>query len=169
METNHHGRVSRPVLTQTENNTTLWIGHLQNDSVDHIGGQTFSCPTDGFLDSIQLYAAAVPFPGEVYLTMHEFDPASRSWGPAIGHSALYVQKNNGDKWIRFSLSSLELNKGTTYGFRLYTDKGMIGLGEAAHDTNHPFPFGCEWNASSANKAGEFYSYFSLTFKLEMRA
>lgn len=163
------GLSSRPVLTQAENNTTLWIGHLQTDPTDHFGGQTFVCPAEGILDNIQLYAAAVQYPGKIQLTLHEFDLSSKTWGPAIGESAFYVQKADHEKWIQFSLPPLPLKKETTYGFRVHTADAMIGLGEAARDNKHPFTFGHEWHGSSKNQEGHFYSYFSLAFKVELRA
>jgi hypothetical protein len=163
------GSAPRPVLTQVENNTTLWIGHLQTDPTDHFGGQTFTCPSDGQLDNIQLYAATVQYPGEIQLTLHQFDPSAKTWGPAIGESACQVQKTDYQKWIRFGLPPLQLNKAVTYGFRIHTPDAMIGLGEAARDTKHPFTFGHEWNANSANQKGYYYSYFSLAFKVEVRA
>ena len=169
METFKPGSHLRPVITQAENNTTLWIGHLQNDPTDHFGGQTFTCPSDGQLDNIQLYAAAVHYPGQVRLTLHEFDPSSKTWGPSIGESSLEVQKTDGQKWIRFSLPPLHLNKSATYGFRVNTSNAMVGLGEAACDNLHPFTFGHEWNGDSTNQQGYYYSYFSLAFKVELRA
>lgn len=169
METFKTGSHLRPVLTQAENNTTLWIGHLQSDPTDHFGGQTFTCPAEGQLDNIQLYTAAVQYPGEIQLTLHEFDADSRTWGPAIGESSLSVGKADHQKWIRFSLPPAQLKKAATYGFRVYTTNALVGLGEAACDNQHPFTFGHEWNADSKNQRGHYYSYFSLAFKVEMRA
>jgi hypothetical protein len=169
METFKPGSHPKPVLTQAENNTTLWIGHLQSDPTDHFGGQTFTCPADGQLDNIQLYAAAIQYPGDIQLTLHEFDPDSKSWGPAIGESSLNIGKADHQKWIRFSLPPVHLKKAATYGFRVYTTNAMVGLGEAACNNQHPFTFGHEWNADSRNQRGHYYSYFSLAFKVELRA
>lgn len=163
------GSAPRPVLTQVENNTTLWIGHLQTDPTDHFGGQTFTCPADGWLDNIQLFAAAVQYPGNIQLTLHQFDPSAKLWGPAIGESSFHVEKGDHQKWMRFSLPPVQLKKETTYGFRVHTTDAMIGLGEAARDTGNPFTFGHEWNADSRNQEGYFLSYFSLAFKVELRA
>lgn len=159
----------RPVLTQAQNNTTLWIGHLQNDPTDHFAGQTFVCPSAGVLDNIQVYSCAVHNPGDVELILHEFDPLAKSWGPAIGQSTLMVHKGDDSKWIRFALPSIQLKNGGTYGFRLHTRNAMIGLGEAATGNKEPFTFGHEWNADSTNQRGHFYSYFSLAFKVELCA
>lgn len=167
METFNKGSHPRPVLTQTQRNTTLWIGHLQTDPTDHYGGQTFICPSEGELDNIQLYASSVHYPGKIHLTLHEFDTTAKSWGPAIGESAIEVQKADNQKWISFSLPPLHLNKASTYGFRMHSVNAMIGLGEAACDNQHPFTFGHEWNADSNNQRGNYYSYFSLAFKIEL--
>lgn len=169
MESFKTGSHLRPVLTQAENNTTLWIGHLQSDPTDHFGGQTFTCPAEGQLDNIQLYAAAIQYPGEIQLTLHEFDAVTRTWGSAIGESSLSIGKADHEKWIRFSLPPVQLKKASTYGFRVYTTNAMIGLGEAACNNHNPFTFGHEWKADSKNQRGDFYSYFSLAFKVEMRA
>src|SRR5215470_11126259 len=75
-------RVSRPypVITQIENNTTLWIGHLQSDPTDHFAGQTFTCPASGDLSNIQVYSAVVHNPGQIMLSLHAFDEETKSWG-----------------------------------------------------------------------------------------
>jgi hypothetical protein len=169
METFKNGSHPRPVLTQAENNTTLWIGHLLTDPTDHFGGQTFTCPSDGQLDNIQLYAAAVQTPGKMQLTLHEFNAAGKTWGPSIAESVLDVEKKDDRKWIRFRLPSLHLKKEATYGFRIHATEAMIGLGEAAHDNQHPFTFGHEWKADSKDQRGHYFSYFSLAFKIELRA
>jgi len=169
METTKHGSHPRPVLTQTENNTTLWVGHLQSDPTDHFAGQTFKCPSGGMLDNIQIYSSTVHYPGELTLTLHEFDADKKTWGPAIAKSTLIVEKGDIAKWIRFNVSPLSLTKDVTYGFRLQTVNAMIGIGEAATGTKQPFTFGHEWNGDSKNEKGHYFSYFSLAFKVEMCA
>lgn len=159
----------QPVLSQAQNNTTLWVGHLQTDPIDHFAGQTFICPAEGQLDNIQLYSSTVQTAGEVVLTVHEFDTHTKNWGPAIGSSTLEVQKNDNSKWIRFGLPPVALHKDATYGFRVQSHSAMIGLGEAATGTKQPFTFGHEWSADSKNQRGHYYSYFSLAFKVEMCA
>jgi hypothetical protein len=167
----HHkgAQGARPVLTQTENNTTLWIGHLQTDPTDHFAGQTFKSPAAGSLDNIQVYASAIHNPGELTLTLHEFDPQTKAWGPAMGTSKLVVERGDTAKWIRFELNPVPVYKDATYGFRLQTKDAMIGIGEAATGTRQPFTFGHEWNGDSRNQQGHFFSYFSLAFKVEMCA
>lgn len=169
METTKHASHPRPVLTQAQNNTTLWIGHLHTDPTDHFAGQTFNCPSEGLLDNIQLYSSAVQYPGEVLLTIHEFDTKTKTWGPAIGSSTLALRKGDDGRWIRFGFSPVPLQKDTVYGFRLQTQDALIAIGEAASGTKQPFTFGHEWNADSKNEAGHYFSYFSLAFKVEMCA
>lgn len=160
---------SHPVLSQTLNNTTLWIGHLKTDPHDHLAGQTFKCPSEGRLNNIQVYSAAVAKPGELVLTVHEFDAASKTWGPAIGHSTLSLKSGDAPKWIRFELQPVALQKNATYGFRLETSDAFVGIGEAASHAHSPFSFGLAWNGESADEKGRFFSYFSLAFKVELCA
>jgi hypothetical protein len=169
METIKPGSHPIPVLTQAENNTTLWIGHLPSDPTDHYAGQTFTCPSDGLLDNIQLYTSSVHSPGEIQLSLHEFDEKLKTWGPSIATSSTIVEREDDKQWIRFELPPVQLQKATTYGFQVYTSNAMVGLGEAACDSRHPFTFGHEWNGDSTNQKGNYFSYFSLTFKIEMRA
>jgi hypothetical protein len=156
-----------PVISQAKNNTTHWIGHLPTDPTDHFAGQTFNCPTEGQLDNIQLYSSAVQQGGEVIMTLHEFDPRTKNWGPSIGSSTLEVQKGDNAKWIRFGLPPVSLHKDLTYGFRVQTHNAMVALGEAATGTKQPFTFGHEWSGDSTNQRGYYYSYFSLAFKVEI--
>ncbi|HEY6505055.1 MAG TPA: hypothetical protein VIZ28_13850 [Chitinophagaceae bacterium] len=169
MQTLKNSSHPRPVLSQAQNNTTLWIGHLKTDPTDHFAGQTFNCPAEGQLDNIQLYSAAVQYGGQVVLTLHEFDNSSKKWGPSIGSSTLDVQKGDNAKWIRFGLPPVQLHKDITYGFRVHAKEAMVALGEAASGTKHPFTFGHEWNGDSRNEKGHYYSYFSLAFKVELCA
>jgi len=162
-------RSNQPILSQTENNTTLWIGHLKPDTNDHIAGQTFKCPSDGIVNNIQVYSSTVQEPGDLALTLHEFDVASQSWGSAIADANMYLQKGDDARWIRFGLAPVELKKDATYGFRLQTENAFIGIGEAASHAKQPFSFGNEWKSDNAGSKGHFYSYFSLAFKVELCA
>ena len=160
-------RKPHPVLTQTQNNTTLWIGHLQTDPTDHFAGQIFNCPASGELNNIQVYSAAVQNPGEMELTLHSFDEKNKTWGAAIGSAIVKIQEKDEEKWIRFDLPPVALNKNVTYGFRLRAN-AMVAIGEAAAGTQNPFD-GQEWNADSKDRDGRYYNYFSLAYKIEMCA
>lgn len=168
MKTQQPSSHPRPVITQTENNTTLWIGHLKSDPTDHFGGQIFTCPSDGFLNNIQVYSSAVNTPGDVSLTLHEFDPSTKTWGQTIGYSTLSLERNDSGRWMRFKLEPISLKKDATYGFRMQTVDAMIGFGEAVH-ARKPFPFGWAWKGSSTDLKGQFYNFFSLAFKVELCA
>lgn len=159
---------SRPVLSQMLNNTTRWIGHLQTDPNDHLAGQTFLCPSEGLVNNIQVYSSSVPKPGDMALTLHEFDAGSKTWGPAIGDSTIFLQKGDDSRWVRFYLQPVSLRKDAMYGFRLQSPNAMIGIGEAASLAREPF-IGHEWNADSKNEKGCYFAYFSLAFKIEMCA
>ncbi len=159
----------RSLLSQTQNNTTLWIGHLQTDPNDHIGGQTFICPSEGLLNNIQVYSSAVPHPGELTLSLHEFDRQSKTWGPAIAHSSKVLHQKDVACWIRFDLEAVSLKRETCYGFRLQSANALVGLGEAVSHAKKPFPFGLSWNADTRNTKGRYFNYFSLAFKVELCA
>src|ERR1041385_9061071 len=104
----------RPVLTQAQTNTTLWIGHLQTDPTDHFAGQTFVCPAEGPVDNIQVYTSAVQYPGEMNLTLHEFDPSEKKWGNEIAQSSIVLEKADESRWVRYKLQPVKLEKGKTY-------------------------------------------------------
>lgn len=167
MQTTKSG--SRPLLSQTENNTTLWIGHLQTEPNDHVAGQIFQCPSEGLLNNIQVYSSAVHEPGEVSLTVHEFDIRNKTWGPAIGNASQFLQKGDDARWIQFSLQPVLLQKDTMYGFRLESPNALIGIGEAATANKKPFSLGYEWKGDSTNQQGHFLTYFSLAYKIELCA
>ena len=169
MEKMKNASRSHPVVSQTRNNTVIWIGHLQNDPTDHFAGQTFRCPVDGALNSIQVYSSVVQRPGDIVLTLHEFDQASKTWKPSFDHSAMTISKADESKWLSFSLPHSSLVKDKTYGFRLYSKDAMIGIGEFVRGSSDPCSFGQEWNADSQNMEGVFFSWFSLAFKVEMVA
>src|SRR5690349_12683806 len=114
METNNYSR-PRPIITQTENNTTLWVGHLQTDPTEHYAGQIFQCPVHGELDNIQIYSSAVQYPGEIVLSLHQFDEDSKQWGNSLGTATVTVEKNDEKKWLRFNLPPMPLHKNQTYG------------------------------------------------------
>ena len=160
---------SRPLLAQTQNNTTLWIGHLASDTNDHLAGQTFTCPSEGLLNNIQVYSSAVQQPGQLQLTLHEFDCQSRVWGPAIAHSERSLQKTDEARWVSFELEPVMLKQNACYGFRLQTRDAFIGLGEAVTHAQRPFTFGPSWNSDTHNEKGKYFNYFSLAFKVEMCA
>ncbi|MCX6316029.1 MAG: hypothetical protein NTW29_01960 [Bacteroidetes bacterium] len=162
-------RNSRPLLSQTHNNMTLWVGHLKQDPYDHLAGQTFACTSDGKLNNIQVYSSAVTKAGELELSIHEFDHHAQTWGPSLAESRLNVAKDDELHWLSFNLDAVELIKGREYAFRLSTENGLFGIGEAVSNAHHPFLFGQAWSSHAAESPGSFYKYFSLAFKVELCA
>jgi hypothetical protein len=168
MEKNENGSYhSTPVVAQPLANSTLWIGHTYTDPTEHFGGQTFECPREGWLDNIQIYSSAVQNPGEMQLTLHEFDSEAMQWGPSIGNASANLEKGDEHKWIQFDLQPIVLRKGSTYGFRLYTGDALIGIGEAATGNHNPFTTGQAWTGNSNDRQGRFFSFFNLAFKISV--
>jgi hypothetical protein len=158
-----------PALMQIKNNTIYWVGHLPNDFNEHFAGQTFVSPKDGLIDNIQIYADLVQRPGDILLTFHSFDADHKKWGQVLRSSTVSLERKDSEKWIPFFLPDLPIQKEMVYGFRVHTAGALVGIGEAAGVIkNRPYTFGQEWKGSSAEDVGEYYSYFSLVFKIELR-
>lgn len=121
------------------------------------------------MNNIQVYSSSVPQPGQLQLTLHEFDCSTKSWGPAIAHSERMLEKSDASNWIRFELEPVILKKDACYGFRIQTPDAFVGLGEAISHAQHPFAFGQSWNGNTSNEKGKYFDYFSLAFKVEMCA
>ncbi|MGB4846045.1 MAG: hypothetical protein WBP16_16380 [Ferruginibacter sp.] len=170
METVQSNTHLKAVVQQITNNTTSWIGHWQGETKNRITGQTFFCPAEGDLDCIEVLSNYVTSNGSVDMTIHVFDPINKSWGPVIGSSKVEFTHNDTGKWIAFPLSGLHLHKGTAYGFRLKSETGLVGVGEAAGSVNQlPYIGGQEWVATTDDQSGNYYTYLSLAFKVELRA
>jgi len=168
METMNLSHRSRPVITQTQKNTSTWIGHLPTDPTDHFAGQTFNCPVNGELDNIQVFLAAVQTPGEAVLTLHRFNAENKTWGPQLASARVYVERNDEESWLCFRLPPMPMHREETYGFRLHANNAMIAIGEAAAGQPNSF-LAEEWQADSTDREGHYYHYFSLAFKVEMIA
>lgn len=170
METNQSRSHLKAVVQQVTNNTTSWIGHRHGETKSRISGQTFVCPTAGELDSIEVFLAHVTNNGPVEMTLHSFDAENKTWGQALKTSTVEFNKNDTGKWISFPLTGLHLQKGMTYGFRLKSETGLVGVGEAAGSYDRlPNTGGQEWIATSDDQSGNYYTYLSLAFKVELRA
>ncbi|HEX2683895.1 MAG TPA: hypothetical protein VHL77_08175 [Ferruginibacter sp.] len=170
METTHNRGNLKAVVQQTTNNTTSWIGNIRGESKSRVSGQTFTCPETGELESIEVYSSHVINNGTVDLALHAFDAETKSWGAELGTSKVEFNSNNSNRWISFNFHGIRLQKGLTYGFRLKSDTGLVGVGEAASSASQgPNTSGQEWIENAENHRGKFYSYLSLAFKVEMRA
>lgn len=170
METNYSKSHLRAVVQQVTNNATSWIGHRIGESKNRISGQTFVCPTSGELDCIEIFSTHVTNNGPVELTLHLFNAENKTWGDVLETSTVEFNKNDTEKWVSFPLNGFRLQNGQSYGFRLKSDGGLIGVGEAAYNYNHsPYAGGQEWVATSDDQSGKYFSYLNLAFKVELRA
>lgn len=169
MNTMNFGNHLHPSLEQLHRNTSLWIGHMNAGPTDHLAGQTFQCPEDGSLKKIQVYSMAVSHPGKIILTLHEFDNQKRRWGNVLSSAELEVDENDAENWMQFPLQSVSLQKDNTYGFRLQSPDTLIAIGEAAWPSISPFAYGEEWNINNIENKDHYYRYFSLAFRVELRA
>ncbi len=170
METNQSNAHSKAAVQQVINNTTSWIGNRHGETKSSTSGQTFTCPTEGELDAIEVVLTHITNNGPVDLTIHSFDSDNKIWGPELGTSTVEFKRTDTGKWVSFPLKGLPLQKGMTYGFRLKCETGLIGIGEAAGSFDRlPFIGGQEWVATSDNQSGNYFSYLSLAFKVELRA
>jgi hypothetical protein len=170
METNHSKPLLKPVVQQSTHNTTSWIGHRQGEANEHISGQTFTCPAAGQLDCIEIFSVFVDKKIPVDLTLYPFDTERKIWGAALATSTVEFNTADTEKWMSFPLKGLHLSKGKVYGFKLKTDDGLLGVGEAAGCLNQlPYADGQEWSANTTDQKGKYFSYLSLAFKVDLRA
>ena len=157
------------VVEQITHNTTSWIGHRPGADRDIISGQTFIAPSEGDLETIEVFPSFITDPGKVVLTLHSFDPLQKSWGPVLSSASINLDRDDTDKWITFKITGLHLDEGKTYGFRLESPDAFIGFGEAAGSHQQPpFNSGQEWQFTNSDKRGLSFSYFSLAFKVGLR-
>jgi hypothetical protein len=161
---------SQIAVEQVTNNTTSWVGCRPGDNNDVISGQTFVSPSEGDLGGIEVFSSMVTAPGKVMMSLHSFNASEKNWGPVLGTASIELSKDDTGKWICFDIPGLHLNKGQTYGFMLECPNTLIGVGEAAGShTQPPFVNGQEWKFVGKDKKGRSFSYFSLAFKVALRA
>lgn len=142
---------------------------MDSSATDHHAGQTFQCPEEGLVKKIKIYSVAVSHPGKIILSLHDFDRKGRQWGNVISSSEIEVNENDSGNWMEFPLQSTRLLKDNAYGFRLTSPDTLVALGEAAWPSKYPFEYGEEWNSNNIGNDEHFYRYFSLAFKVELRA
>lgn len=100
----------KPVVQQTTNNTTSWIGHRIGDTRNRVSGQTFTCPDEGELAAIEVFSAHVAVKGPVNLSLHAFDDRNKSWGPILQTSTIELNRADTGKWVAFPIEGLKLRK-----------------------------------------------------------
>ncbi len=170
MNTQHQSHRSYTSVQQLTNNATSWLGHKKGDYKEVSMGQTFVAPAEGDLETIEVFSSIVSIPGQVVLSLHSFDPVRQEWGPSLGSDRVNFNQSCNDRWVSFHIPGPHLVKGLTYGFRLESHDSYVGMGEAAGSSkNPPFESGKEWKFISNSNKVDAFSYFSLAFKVEIRA
>jgi len=170
MNTHIKNPLVKAVVEQVSNNATSWLGHHTFDNKDIVCGQTFVAPSEGELEAIEVFASIVTTPGNVVMTVHSFDPQLKSWGPVLGSASVGFTRTDTGTWKSFNVPGLHLNKGKMYGFRLATQDCYIGVGEAVGSCERPISIGGqEWKFVNKDQQGQSFSYFSLAFKVAVRA
>jgi len=170
MSTPKKSNAAHPAIEQVTNNITGWIGHRPGENNDIVRGQTFVAPAEGDLDGIEVFSSMVVAPGKVMMTLYSFDALHHHWGAALGTASIELSKDDSGKWICFDIPGQHLQQGKTYGFRLASTDGLIGVGEAAGSHHQPpFNNGQEWKFTPKDQEGHSFSYLSLAFKVGLRA
>ncbi|MEO6546871.1 MAG: hypothetical protein ABIN94_02690 [Ferruginibacter sp.] len=158
----------KAIVEQTTNNATSWIGRHNNNDI--VGGQTFLSPSDSVLEAIEVFTSVVTVPGQVSMSVHTFDSQLQSWGPALNTASVDFNSSDNGKWKTFTIPGLALSKGKTYGFRMESANCFVGVGETVATYKTPLLIdGQEWKFTNQDKTGQSFSYFSLAFKVEVRA
>ena len=170
MNTPNQSRPTVAAVEQLTNNATSWMGHRRSDNKEIVMGQTFIAPSEGDLEAIEVFSSIVTQPGQVAMTLHTFDPQLQSWGPSLGSATVEFNHTCNNKWVAFKILGLHLAKGMSYGFRLESHDSYVGVGEAAGSAKQPpFASGKEWRFTSNDKKGDAFAYYSLAFKVGLKA
>jgi hypothetical protein len=157
-------------MQQLTNNVTSWIGHSTKENKEMAMGQTFIASKEADLESIEVFSSIVAVAGDVAMTVHSFDTQQQTWGPALATANVNFNKDCTGKWISFDVPRLHLNKGQSYGFKLASHNSLVGVGEAAGSAKEPpFANGQKWQFINDAKKGDSFTYFSLAFKLGLKA
>ena len=152
------------------NNSTGWIGHLPGDNKEIVRGQTFVAEQEGDLDAIEILPNMISSNGQLFMSLHTFDALENKWGPAIDTSMVEVDSADTGKWLAFDMHGKHLDRGKTYGFLMESNGSCIGVAEAAWGADQPYRTnGQEWKFENKNAEGNSFSYFSLAFKVDLRA
>ena len=170
MNTFNPSTSSHTAVQQLTNNATSWLGHRKGDHKEIAMGQTFMATSEGYLESIEVFSSIVANPGQVVMTLHAFDPHKESWGPSLGSATVNFNEKCNDKWVAFNIPGLHLTKGNSYGFRLESHASYIGVVDAVGSAKHPpFASGKQFKFYSNDIEGDVFTYFSLAFKVGLRA
>lgn len=161
---------SYPVVQQTLNNSTGWIGKFPGDNMEIVRGQTFVAEEGGDIDAIEIWPNMISANGLIHMSLHTFDPVENKWGPEIDSSVVELDSSDAGKWVAFNMHGLHLHRGRTYGFLMGSDGSCFGIAEAVWGADQQLRNkGQEWKFVNKNSLGDTFSYFSLAFKIDLRA
>lgn len=160
----------RSTVEQPNHNTTSWIGHRNFDDKDIIAGQTFLATAEADIEAIEVFPTVVTRAGHLQMTVYDFNEQENQWGASLGTATIDISKENNGKWVPFNLKGLHLQKGRSYGFKLQSTDTFVGVGEAAGSAKQPpYGEGREWKFVNNELAPNSYRYFSLAFKVDVKA
>ena len=144
-----------------------WVGHCEN-GVDYFAGQTFIAPATGRLKRISLFSSVVYGNTSAELVVYEFDRVNYTWKQKRAEATKYISKAIEGQWIDFEIPSMEVNKNSSYAFKLScASGGMLAIAECPWNIANPYPEGEEWIGSSLSIAGNFHKDFDLAFEGEI--
>ncbi|MFZ4059356.1 MAG: hypothetical protein ACOYKE_14530, partial [Ferruginibacter sp.] len=124
----------------------------------------------GDLEAIEIFSELVADPGKVVMKLFAFNSEKHTWGPELCNSSVEFNKNLNGQWVSFKMPKMHIHKGDTYGFKIESHNSFVGMGEAVGSASEPpFQTGQEWKFSDLDHVGHSYSYFSLAFKVDVRA
>jgi len=166
MNTGKSNQDGHLVAEQTEHNVTGWVGHRPGLLRDISRGQTFKTTREAIINRVEVFTDLVIRPGTVTLTLHNFDPESKTWGPELTKVTANLTADNAGRWLVFEVPKLTLVKDGCYGFRIESGDTYFGIGEAAGSAQRPPSTGQEWIFSEQGSPVSAFNYFSLSFKVK---
>lgn len=169
MKTYYPAAGSSTLISQLEKNSTQWLGSLPISNQSYKVGQTFVTPASVNVDTIHISAETIQSNGQVALSFHEFDEKTHVWGAELGKATIPVSRKSSDTWLRFDLGTIRLEKNKTYGFMLTSNDALIAISEVAWGHQDEKPSGEEWSLRSNEGEEHFFNYFSLVYRVGLRA
>ena len=104
------------------------------------------------------------------LQLYEFDEVTHTWRNQRASIECVVTKEMEGTWINFEMNDLQVNKNTSYAFRLScNDGGMLAIAECPWHVANPYTEGEEWIGSSQKQDGNFHKDFDLAFEAAILA
>lgn len=144
-----------------------WVGHCQN-GINYFAGQTFVAPASGIIKRISLFSSIVYGNTSADLTIYEFDNVNHTWKQKRAEAKKFVSKAMEGHWIDFEIPAMEVNKNSSYAFKLSCNSGgMLAIAECPWNISNPYKEGEEWIGSSLSADGNFHKDFDLAFEGEI--